>query len=119
MSWRARLDSITADHISALRRTEREVSEVEERARAATRRMGEMAGVAHDESETPQERAAREAREERDRLSRETVARVAARKSEKQSGSKRARDEVVLPVDWTDEDEARAEGYGPPKSWLT
>ncbi|WP_454198114.1 hypothetical protein [Nocardia sp. Marseille-Q1738] len=28
------------------------------------------------------------------------------------------RDNYVLPSDWTDEDEAREEGYGPPKSWL-
>ncbi|MDR7171228.1 hypothetical protein J2W56_004987 [Nocardia kruczakiae] len=119
VSWRARLDSITADHISALRRTEQEVSEVDERARAATARMGEMAGAAHSESESPQERAAREAREERDRSARGALARTAALRSEKHGGAKHARDEVVLPVDWTDEDEARAEGYGPPKSWLT
>lgn len=115
MTWRARIDSITADHIAAVRRTRDDIDEVDARARAAIERIGET--VAGD-VETPQERAAREAREERDRLVREEVERAALAKTRDRDAHRRRGDDAVLPTDWTDEDEARAEGYGPPKSWL-
>ncbi|MBO0853551.1 MAG: hypothetical protein J2P18_07270 [Nocardia sp.] len=42
-----------------------------------------------------------------------------AERFERRPSKPTSRDNVVLPSDWTDEDEAREEGYGPPASWLT
>ena len=63
---------------------------------------------------TPEQRAADEARAEHDRLLREAADRTRAAAA----GRKNSRDNYVMPTDWTDEDEAREEGYGSPKSWL-
>ncbi|MBF6171342.1 hypothetical protein [Nocardia blacklockiae] len=111
MNWRVRVDDITHDHLAAVQQVERRTAEIEAQAREAASRIGEQAAAATG-AETPQEQAAREAREERDRLLRESVARSAAERGRPRQ------DGYVMPTDWTDEDEARAEGYGPPDSWL-
>jgi hypothetical protein len=118
VNWRARIDRITDDHIAAVRRMENRIVEIDEQARAATRRMGERVGPARDEPETWEERVAREEREERDRLLREASVRARAAAAERARGYQSGKEVYVLPTDWTEEDEARAEGYGPPESWL-
>ncbi|MBF6332790.1 hypothetical protein [Nocardia transvalensis] len=63
----------------------------------------------------PEQTADRETQAEHDRLLRE----IAARKAAREHAAEHSRQTSVLPSDWTEEDEARAQGYGPPKSWLT
>lgn len=119
MSWHNRIDNITAEHISATRRIEDEVAEIDEQARAETTRRVQALSSMYSEVETSEEQAAREARDERDRVSREAVSRGVAARTTRSGRGDTSKDDYVLPSDWTDEDEARAEGYGPPRSWLT
>lgn len=70
------------------------------------------------ETPTPEEIAAQEEQDERERLLREEMDRARVRAAERRTTQNMGRDAVVMPSDWTDEDEARAEGYGPPESWL-
>lgn len=120
MNWHARINSIAEDHVDAVRRTNDLLDEVEARAQAASSRIGEqIAEEQASQAETREEIAAREAREERDRMIRETQARTRAVMAERQRTSNHHRDDVVLPSDWTDIDEARLDGSGPPDSWLS
>jgi len=119
VNWHARINSIAEDHADAVRRTNDRLDEVDARARAASSRIGEQ--MAEEQAavvEAAEERAAREAREERDRMIRETAARTRAVMAEQHTPG-RHRNDVVLPSDWTDIDEARLDGAGPPDSWLS
>lgn len=64
------------------------------------------------------EAAARDEQAERERLLRDIAERAKLTGAERPSTGGSGKHAVVLPTDWTDEDEARAEGYGPPDSWL-
>ncbi|WP_280218788.1 hypothetical protein [Nocardia neocaledoniensis] len=112
MSWLARIDSITNEHINATRQVEQRVQQVQREAEEARQRIGERVAAMGFGPETPEERAAREAREERDRLMSEY--RMRAQQAESPG---RHREVYVQPSDWTDVDEARAEGFGR-DSWL-
>ncbi|WP_280339119.1 hypothetical protein [Nocardia neocaledoniensis] len=112
MNWLARIDSITNEHIDATRQVEERVQQVQREAEEATQRIGERVAAMGFGQETPEERAAREAREERDRLMYEY--RMRAQQAEAPG---RHREVYVQPSDWTDVDEARAEGFGR-DSWL-
>lgn len=113
MSWLARIDSITDEHISATRQIEDRIEQVQREADEAVQLIGERVAAMGFGPETPEERAAREAREERDRLMYEY--RIRALQSESTS---RHKEVYVQPTDWTDLDEARSQGYGR-DSWLT
>jgi hypothetical protein len=115
VNWLARINSISEDFSAAARRTADQLDEVDARARSAASRIGEQVAA---QEETSAERAAREAREERDRLMSEAAARTRAAAAERQRGAQHRRDDYVLPSDWSDIDEARLEGSGPPDSWL-
>lgn len=118
MNWHARIDSIAEDFATAARRTSDRLDELEARAQRVPQLIAEeMADHEAAQVESPQEREAREAREERDRLMREFEARKRAQ-GVQQHRAKHRRDDVVLPSDWTDVDEARLDGSGPPDSWL-
>ncbi|NKY86484.1 hypothetical protein [Nocardia veterana] len=115
MNWRARLDAITDDHVAALHGTEVQLDEIDAQARNAMERVAELVGLPPDESEA---HTAWPAEEEH----RAQVAEAPSAGERMLSAARRASesrgDDYVLPSDWTDEDEARMEGYGPPKSWL-
>lgn len=112
MNWLARIDSITNEHIAAAHQIEGRVEQVQREADEAIQRIGERVAAMGFGDETPEERAAREAREERDRLMYEY------RKRAQQAASPaHGREVYVQPTDWTDVDEARAQGYGR-DSWL-
>ncbi|MFF0452472.1 hypothetical protein [Nocardia africana] len=74
------------------------------------------------ENESQHPEASRDATGREDSAEREQWQREAAERANVATDRRRpktsGRDAVVLPSDWTDEDEARAEGYGPPESWL-
>ncbi|MFC4124808.1 hypothetical protein [Nocardia rhizosphaerae] len=112
MSWLARIDRITSEHIDAVRETEGRIEQVEREAAEATQRIGERVAAMGFGAETPEEQAAREAREERDRLMYEY--RMRTRQAAQPSHQ---REVYVQPTDWTDVDEARANGFGR-DSWL-
>jgi hypothetical protein len=118
VNWLARINSITDDYVAAVRRTENQIYEVDERARAAILTMSERAWELVGEAETAEERSTREVREERDRLLREAAVRQRA-EAERRTAARQSGEYYVMPTDWTEEDQARSEGYGPPKSWLT
>ncbi|WP_024802243.1 hypothetical protein [Nocardia sp. BMG51109] len=116
MDYQAEMDRILAEYGAATREVRGEFLAADER----TSRGGaavfddlrqELNRQAHPE--TPEEAAAREARDERDRLLRETTERART-----EAEPRHARETYVLPTDWTEEDEARMEGYGPPDTWL-
>ncbi|MEV6661656.1 hypothetical protein [Nocardia fluminea] len=111
MNWLARIDSITSEHIDAARQTEDRVEQVQREAARATQQIGERVAAMGFGPETPEERVAREAREERDQLMREY------RMRQEEAEQARQRTGYVQPTDWTDEDEARSQGYGR-DSWL-
>ncbi|MET8871024.1 hypothetical protein [Nocardia sp. NPDC004604] len=119
MNYAAEMDQILADYTAASRtvlnrfldadaRTARSGAEVFDDVRQ------ELIQREQQHQQTPEERAAGEARAEHDRLLREAADRARAAAA----GRKTSRDNYVMPTDWTDEDEAREEGYGTPKSWL-
>ncbi|MFB7878052.1 hypothetical protein ACFC06_22620 [Nocardia sp. NPDC056064] len=112
MNWLARIESITDEHIAAARQTEERVAQVQREAEEATQRIGERVAAMGFGPETAEEQAAREAREERDRLMYEYRMRTQPTES-----PTRQREVYVQPTDWTDIDEARAEGFGR-NSWL-
>jgi hypothetical protein len=119
VNWHARIDSIADDFATAARRTSARLEELDARAERVPQMIAdEMAEQEAAQVESPQERQAREAREERDRLIREFEARKRAQAAEQQHSAKHRRNDVVLPSDWTDIDEARLDGSGPPDSWL-
>lgn len=111
MNWLARIDSITNEHIDAARQTEDRVEQVRREADRATQLIGERVAAMGLGPETPEERAAREAREEQDRLMYEY------RMRQQEAAAARPREGYVQPTDWTDVDEARSQGYGR-DSWL-
>lgn len=111
MNWLARIDSITNEHIDAVRLAEDSVEQVRSDADQATQQIAERVAAMGFGPETPEERAAREAREERDRLLNEFRVR------QQEAASARPREGYVQPSDWTDVDEARSQGYGR-DSWL-
>ncbi|MGS2808755.1 hypothetical protein [Nocardia sp. MW-W600-9] len=112
MNWLARIDAIAAEHIAAARQTEDRVTQVTRDAAEATQQIGERVAAMGFGPETPEERAAREAREERDRLMYEYRLRT------QQAAAQAPQREVyVQPTDWTDVDEARVNGFGR-DSWL-
>ncbi|MFE7721481.1 hypothetical protein ACFU44_20835 [Nocardia rhizosphaerihabitans] len=111
MNWLARIDSITNEHIAAARQVEDRVEQVQREADEAIQQIGERVAAMGFGPETPEERAAREAREERDRLVYEY------RMRQQEAASTRQREVYVQPTDWTDVDEARSQGFGR-DSWL-
>ncbi|MFJ2838491.1 MULTISPECIES: hypothetical protein [Nocardia] len=112
MNWLARIDSITNDHIAATHQVESRVEQVEREADEATQQIGERVAAMGFGAETPEERAAREAREERDRLMYEYRMRA-----QQAASPAHSREVYVQPSDWTDVDDARANGFGR-DSWL-
>jgi hypothetical protein len=119
MNYAAEMDRIVADYTAASRtvlnrfldadaRTARSGAEVFDDVRQ------ELIRHEQQHQQTLEERAADEARAEHDRLLREAADRARAATA----GRKNSRDNYVQPTDWTEEDEAREQGYGPPKSWL-
>ncbi|MEV2226301.1 hypothetical protein AB0E01_41555 [Nocardia vinacea] len=117
MNYAAEMDRIVADYTAASRtvlnrfldadaRTARSGAEIFDDVRQ------ELIQREQQHQQTPEQRAVDEARAEHDRLLREAADRARA------AGRKNSRDNYVMPTDWTDEDEAREEGYGSPKSWL-
>jgi len=120
--YAAEMDRILAEFRSRSRSVQEQFLEADARtARAGVEVFAELRESLR-ETENPvtptlEELVAQEERAERDRMLREAAERVSTRVAERrkpQSG----RDAVVMPSDWTEEDEARAEGYGPPESWL-
>ncbi|MFD3428768.1 hypothetical protein [Nocardia fluminea] len=111
MNWLARIDSITNEHIDAARQADHQVEQVAREAEQATQQIAERVAAMGFGPETSEERAAREAREERDRLLNEY------RMRQQEAAAARPREGYVQPTDWTDVDEARSQGYGR-DSWL-
>ncbi|MEU5408241.1 hypothetical protein [Nocardia asteroides] len=113
MNWLARIDAITTEHIAAAHQTEDRVAQVTREAVEATHQIGERVAAMGFGPETAEERAAREAREERDRLMYE----YRMRTQQQPTVQSPQREVYVQPTDWTDIDEARANGFGR-DSWL-
>ncbi|MFI6366764.1 hypothetical protein ACIBG0_28895 [Nocardia sp. NPDC050630] len=119
MNYAAEMDRIVAEYTAASRtvlnrfldadaRTAHSGAEVFDDVRQ------ELIQREQQHQQTREETAAGEARAEHDRLLRETADRARATAA----GPRNSRDNYVMPSDWTDEDEAREQGYGQPKSWL-
>ncbi|WP_062987613.1 hypothetical protein [Nocardia anaemiae] len=119
MNYAAEMDRIVADYQAASRtvlthfldadaRTTRSGAEVFDEVRQ------ELIQREQQHEQSPEHRAADEALAEHDRLLREATDRARAAAAAR----KNSRDNYVMPTDWTDEDEAREEGYDTPKSWL-
>ncbi|PPJ23349.1 hypothetical protein C5E45_18290 [Nocardia nova] len=120
--YAAEFDRILADYRAGSRGVQEHFLEVDARTTSGGAELfAELREKLRDEqqerSETPGEVAADE-RSERDRLLSEAAERARMRAAERRKPQSVGRDVVVMPSDWTDEDEARAEGYGPPESWL-
>ncbi|MEU2030979.1 hypothetical protein [Nocardia amamiensis] len=119
MNYAAEMDRIVAEYTAASRsvinrfldtdaRTTRSGAELFETLRHGLVRREEQS------QSSAEERQAGAASAEHDRMLRAAADRARDAAAKRTHG----RDDYVLPSDWTDEDEARAEGYGPPKSWL-
>ncbi|NKY50524.1 hypothetical protein [Nocardia vermiculata] len=118
MNWRARLDAITDDHITAVRDTEAQLDEIDSLAREAMERVVEQVGAAESASIIP-ETQLESPPDEAPPPQTPVPAAVGDRSlPHARRRSVSPPDDYVLPSDWTEEDEARMEGYGPPKSWL-
>ncbi|MBF6242115.1 hypothetical protein IU471_00795 [Nocardia elegans] len=120
--YAAEFDRILADYRAGSRGVREQFLEVDARTTGRGAELfAELREKLRDEqeqrSETSGEVAADE-RAERDRLLSEEAGRARTRAAERRKPPSVGRDVVVMPSDWTDEDEARAEGYGPPESWL-
>ncbi|WP_280316352.1 hypothetical protein [Nocardia wallacei] len=122
MDYQAEMDRILAEYRTAARSVQSEFFEADERTTrggaAVFDELRQELNQPEPQAETPEEAAAREAREERDRLLRDAAERARAAAAERTRQPQPGRNAYVLPSDWTDEDEARMEGYGPPDSWL-
>lgn len=121
--YAAEFDRILADYRAGARGVREQFLEADERTtRGGAELFAELRERLRQEEQaadpTPEERAEQEERAERERLLHEEVERARIRTAERRR-LQGGRDAVVMPSDWTDEDEARAEGYGPPRSWLT
>ncbi|NKY50527.1 hypothetical protein [Nocardia vermiculata] len=117
--YAAEFDRILAEYRAGTRGVQEQFFEADARtARGGTGLFAELREQLRrdEESETPtpEEIAAQQALAERERLLREEAERARERRAAKNTGQSA----VVMPSDWTEEDEARAEGYGPPASWL-
>lgn len=122
MDYQAEMDRILADYRTAARGVQSEFFEADERTTrggsAVFEELRQEVNQPEPQPETPEEAAAREAREEHDRQLRDAAERARAAAAERTGQPPSGRKAYVLPSDWTDEDEARMEGYGPPDSWL-
>lgn len=122
MDYQAEMDRILAEYKTAARSVQNDFFEADERtSRSGAAVFDELRHELNQQEphqETPEEVAEREAREERERLLYESAERARLAAAERQQQSQRGSNAYVLPSDWTDEDEARMEGYGPPDSWL-
>ncbi|MBF6172619.1 hypothetical protein [Nocardia blacklockiae] len=115
MDYQAEMDRILAEYRSAARGVREEFFEADER---TTRGGAALFEDLRKELEQQPEPPEQPADDERDRLLREAAERSRTAAAERRTGTERSRDGYVLPSDWTDADEARMEGYGPPDSWL-
>ncbi|KZM75394.1 hypothetical protein [Nocardia terpenica] len=113
--YQAEMDRILAEYTAASRTVREQFIDADERTtRGGTdvfASLREELARSEQEQQHPEET---KALEERDRLLRETAERARQRRLTAEHG----RETYVLPSDWTEEDEAREEGYGQPKSWL-
>ncbi len=109
--YRAGARGVREQFLEADARTTRDGAELFAELREQLRRQDDGA------EQSPEELAEQEERVERERLLREEVERARMRAAERHR-PQTGRNAVVMPSDWTEEDEARAEGYGPPDSWL-
>jgi hypothetical protein len=122
MNYTAEMDRILAGYQSTSRAVQARFHDADARAtRGGTELFADLRRQIAErdqrqQAETPQERATREAREERDRLLRETNERAQAAAAERANGPVHGRQAYAAPSDWTDEDEAMADGA--PTSWL-
>jgi hypothetical protein len=122
VNYAADMDRLVAEYTAASRSVLHRFLEVDARTTQAGTQLFEQLReeLLRKEEEqqhpgTPVEATVREAQSERERLLRE----MAERQARKPLVGRHGREEYVLPTDWTDADEARAEGYGPPQSWLS
>lgn len=119
----AEMDRILAEYRGASRGVREQFLEADARTtRGGAELFADLREMLREEElnsvDEEQERAEQEERAERDRLMREEAARLRAEEAQRRAEARHGRDAVVMPSDWTEEDEARAEGYGPPTSWL-
>ncbi|WP_040776387.1 hypothetical protein [Nocardia pneumoniae] len=119
MNYQAEMDRIVAEYTAASRSVINRFLDTDARTMQSGAELfetlrHELVGRDEQSQESPEEKQAREARAEHDRM----LCEAAARARTTAAKHTHARDNYVLPSDWTDEDEAREEGYGPPKSWL-
>ncbi|MGV9540126.1 hypothetical protein [Nocardia beijingensis] len=116
MNYAAEMERILADFTAASRTVLTRFLDADARTtRGGTELLSDLREqLSQRERESSQAAEEKTDREERDRLLREAAERKAAR----DRAPKRGKETFVLPSDWTEADEARAEGYGPPKSWL-
>ncbi len=117
--YAAEMDRILAEYSASSRSVQQQFFDVD----AQTTREGaqlteELRHNLRREPETEpssEELAEQQARADSERLLHEVAEREAARDRSQPHG----RHDDVLPSDWTELDQARAEGYGPPDSWLS
>ncbi|QIS18257.1 hypothetical protein [Nocardia terpenica] len=113
--YQAEMDRILAEYTAASRTVREQFIEADERTtRGGTDVFASLREELDRREQEQQSSAETTALEERDRLLRETAERARQRRLAAEHG----RETYVLPSDWTEEDEAREEGYGQPKSWL-
>ncbi|WP_062994131.1 hypothetical protein [Nocardia mikamii] len=119
--YAAEFDRIVADYRAGSRGVQERFLEVDAQTTTGgaelVAKLRESLRDEQERAETPGE-AATDERIERDRLLSEEAERARMRAAERHKTQSAGREVVVMPSDWTDEDEARAEGYGPPESWL-
>ena len=114
MNYAAEMDRIIAEYTTASRTVLNRFLDADARTARSGAEVFDDVRQELIQRKQQEERAAGEARAEHDRLLDE----AADRQRAVGAGRKNSRDNYVMPTDWSDDDEAREEGYGSPKSWL-
>lgn len=116
-NYAAEMNQIVAEYSAAARSVQQQFFDADARTtRAGTEFVDELRRQMSPRDSASDEHRSEPAQTEAEQA--QLFREVAERRDARERAQRRDGETYVLPSDWTDADQARAEGYGPPDSWL-